>query len=95
MDNELRERFIKLETRFNERWDSHDARSEEKWDEINIDMKDVKLNLGILREEFKAQPLKCIKEMEGRIKRTIAGYVAIVVATVGFITLIVKLAGAR
>ena len=34
MNGEERDRLIKLETKFKERWDNHDKRSDEIWGEI-------------------------------------------------------------
>lgn len=61
MNGDERDRLIKLETKFKERWDSHDKRSEEIWDEVRD-----KLDSICGRKE------KCMNESRNYVHKMIA-----------------------
>ena len=52
MNGREKERLVKLETKFKERWDNHDKRSEEIWSEIKKDIKNIYNLFGEIQKSY-------------------------------------------
>jgi len=71
-DEELRfidQRLTKLETKFEERWASHEKRYDEIYQEIKSTLKDLGLKFQIMQERYLTQHELCMKEVDNKLTK--------------------------
>lgn len=84
MENDILQRITVLETRFEERWDSHDQRSQEQWGEIKTNLKSICGKIDALLQrpcDIHTDKLKQLDVALGRMWAIITGIILAILAS--------------